>query len=144
MAELRKKFRSNGFGYKARGSSAEIPDGIVMMKSYEAGPVVVTFNTKINREEFTRLKASGAIPSPADFAKLDAISIAEDGYARSEWGDRVYNFSNVPAIEHMPYETGPFHGPLKAALLRSTSPPNFSFDLKSQAPFELHRLGLPL
>jgi hypothetical protein len=73
LAELRKKLGSNGFGYKARGSSAETPDGIVMMNSYEAGAVVVTFYTKINREEFIRLKASGAHPSPADCAELNAM-----------------------------------------------------------------------
>jgi hypothetical protein len=46
---------------------------------------------KINREEFSRVKASEANPSPADYAKLDAISITDDGYAKNEWGDRVYD-----------------------------------------------------
>jgi len=91
LAELRKRFGSNGFGYKARGYSAETPDGIVMMNSYEVGVVVVTFYTKINRDEFSSLKASGKNPWPADYAKLDAISIAEDNYATSEWGERVYD-----------------------------------------------------
>ena len=62
-----------------------------MMNSDEAGAVVVTFYTKIDRDEFSRLKASGANPSPAEYAKLDAISIAEDKYATSEWGERVYD-----------------------------------------------------
>lgn len=91
LTELRKRFGSNGFGFKARGSLAQTLDGIVMMNSYEAGAVIVTFYTKVNRDEFARLKASGANPSPADCAKLDAISIAADGYATSEWGERVYD-----------------------------------------------------
>jgi hypothetical protein len=91
LTELRKRFGSNGFGYKARGSIAETQDGIVMMNSYDAGGVIVTFYTKINRDEFSRVKGSGANPSPADYAKLDAISTADDRYAKNEWGDRVYD-----------------------------------------------------
>jgi hypothetical protein len=91
LAELRRRFGSNGFGFKSRGYSAETPDGVVMMNSYEVGAVVVTFYTKIKRDEFSRLKASGKNPSLADHAKLDAISIAEDIYATSEWGERVYD-----------------------------------------------------
>lgn len=62
-----------------------------MMNSYEAGGVVVTFYRKIKQGEFSRLKASGANPSVADYARLDAISIADDEYATSEWGERVYD-----------------------------------------------------
>ena len=62
-----------------------------MMNSYEAGAVVVTFYTKVNKDEFSRLKGSVAKPTLADYAKLDAISVAEDGYATSEWGERVYD-----------------------------------------------------
>ena len=91
LTELRKRFGSNGFGYKARGSIAETQDGIVMINSYDAGGAVVTFYTKINRDELSRVKASRANPSPADYAKLDAISIAANGYAKSEWGDRLYD-----------------------------------------------------
>lgn len=91
LTELRKRFGSNGFGYTGRGPAVETGDGIVMLNSYEASGVVITFYTKINRDEFSRAKVSGANPSPGDYAKLDAISLANDGYATSEWGDRVYD-----------------------------------------------------
>jgi len=91
LAELRKRFGSNGFGFKSRGPGVKTPDGFVMMNSFEVGTSVITFHTKIKGDKFQRLKASGADPSPADYAKLDAISIADDAYASREWGDRVYD-----------------------------------------------------
>jgi|ERR1035437_460510 hypothetical protein len=91
LSELRKRFGSNGFGFKGRDPAVKTPDGLVMMNSFEVDTLVITFYTKINGDEFQRLKASGANPSPADYAKLDAISIADDAYAKSEWGDRVYD-----------------------------------------------------
>jgi len=91
LAALRKRFGSNGFGFKSRGQGVKTPDGLVLMNSFEVGTSVITFYTKINGDEFERLKASGANPSPADYAKLDAISIADDAYANSEWGERFYD-----------------------------------------------------
>jgi len=91
LADLRKKFGSNGLGFKNRPAVIQIPNGVVMINSFEAGSAVITFYTKINENEFKLLKERGADPSPADFAKLDAISIADDSYANSEWGERVYD-----------------------------------------------------
>jgi len=91
LSELRKRFGSNGFEYTARGFVADTQDGVVMMNSYDAGGVVITFYTKINRDEFSRAKASGTNPLLADYAKLDAISLTNHAYANSEWGDRVYD-----------------------------------------------------
>ena len=91
LAELRVRFGSNGFSFQGRGPGVETPNGLVMMNSFEVGTFVVTFYTKINHDEFQRVQASGANPSPADYAKLDAISIAADAYAKSEWGDRIYD-----------------------------------------------------
>ena len=62
-----------------------------MMNSYEVGTVIITFYTKISPQEYFTNKSSGTNPSPADYAKLDAISIADAGYAKNEWGDRVYD-----------------------------------------------------
>ena len=62
-----------------------------MMNSYEASGVVITFYTKVNRDEYARVKSSGENPQLADYARLDAISIAASEYASSEWGDRVYD-----------------------------------------------------
>jgi hypothetical protein len=91
LNDLRKRFKSNGFEYQDRGSVADTQDGVVMLNSYEVGGAVITFYTKVSASEFSRAKASGANPSPADYAKLDAISIADDRYAKSEWGDRAYD-----------------------------------------------------
>jgi hypothetical protein len=91
LNELRKRFGSNGFEYTGRGSVANTQEGVVMMNSYDAGGVVITFYTKINRDEFSRANASRTDPSLADYAKLDAISLTDDGYAKNEWGDRVYD-----------------------------------------------------
>jgi hypothetical protein len=91
LSELRKRFGSNGFGFKERGPGVKTEDGFVMMNSWEVGTVVITFYTKIEADEYDRVKATGANPSPADYARLDAISIADADYAKSEWGDRVYD-----------------------------------------------------
>jgi hypothetical protein len=86
LSDLRKRFGSNGFGYKHRAPSVETGDGIVMVNSYAVGDLVITFFTKIDRDDYLRAKAS-----PADYAKLDAISIADNTYAQSEWNERVYD-----------------------------------------------------
>jgi len=91
LADIRKRFGSNGFGYRARGDALETQDGVVMINSYEVGKSVITFYTKINAQEYSRIKATIANSSPADYARLDAISIADDNYAKSEWGDPVYD-----------------------------------------------------
>ena len=85
LADLRKRFGSNGFGFKGRGGVAEIPGGVVLMNSYETGTVVVTFFTKVLDTE------PGDQTPIADRAKLDALSIASAEYASTEWGERVYD-----------------------------------------------------
>jgi hypothetical protein len=85
LSDLRRRFGSNGFGFKGRGAVISIPDGIVMMNSYEAATSVVTFFTKVIRST-----AGSQDSTPvADRAKLDAISIADAAYADSEWGQRA-------------------------------------------------------
>lgn len=57
-----------------------------MLNSYEIGDVIVTFYTKtlktISTDSHTPI---------ADNAKLDAISITDNNYARDEWGKRIYD-----------------------------------------------------
>ena len=60
-----------------------------MMNSYEVGTVVVTFYTTISRSDYSQVKVAGNSSPLADYAKLAAISIADNGYAESEWGERV-------------------------------------------------------
>jgi hypothetical protein len=91
LSEIRRRFGSNGFGFKDRGYVVKIEDSVVMINSYEVGTLVITFYTKISRQDYSRMRAAGSNPSPADYARLDAISIADPNYAKSEWGDRVYD-----------------------------------------------------
>jgi len=84
LTDLRRRFGSNGFAFKGRGSVLRIPDGVVMMNAYDAASVVVTFFTKV------AVKAKNSTPV-ADRAKLDSLSMADPDYAKSEWGERVYD-----------------------------------------------------
>jgi hypothetical protein len=86
LTDLRRRFGSNGFGFKGRGAVINIVGGIVMINSYEIGTTVVTFFTKIT--DPTESEDSAPV---ANRAKLDAISIADPAYAASEWGERVYD-----------------------------------------------------
>lgn len=87
LSDLRKRFGSNGLGFKGRGIVINIPDAVVMINSYETGSSVVTFFTKVIRNA-----AGSQEGAPVgDRARLDAISIADPSYADSEWGERVYD-----------------------------------------------------
>jgi len=89
LADIRKRFGSNGFGFKNRDAVISVPDGVVLFNSYEVGNVVVTFITKVNDNGAVSVKPE-EVPTPvADRAKLDAISIADAGYAETEWGTRL-------------------------------------------------------
>lgn len=91
LSDIRKRFGSNGFTFKRREGTIQVPDGVVLMSSYEVGNAVVTFITKV--------PVTGEQPAPqaapgsdiADRATLDAISISDPKYAESEWGERVYD-----------------------------------------------------
>jgi hypothetical protein len=90
LTELRKRFGSNGISFKERGGQMLAEDGAVMLNSYEVGNTVVTFYNKISNAEVGRLDPEGQ-GTIADHARLDAISIADADYAKSEWGDRIYD-----------------------------------------------------
>lgn len=89
LADLRKRFGSNGFGFKKRPHVAQTEGGIVLLNSWEVGTVVVTFYTTVNMADYTKVQAAEAAEPVSDYAKLDAISMANAAYARSEWGERV-------------------------------------------------------
>ena len=91
LGELRKRFGSNGFGFEHRPAVIQLEDGIPMINSYEVGTNIVTFTTKVAVTELARLKESGQGGAIADYARLDAISIASADYAKGEWGDRIYD-----------------------------------------------------
>ncbi len=92
LSDIRKRFGSNGFTFKRRQGTIQVPDGVVMMSSYEFGNAVVTFITKI---PVTGEQPSSPEAKPgsdiADQATLDAISISDPQYAENEWGTRVYD-----------------------------------------------------
>jgi hypothetical protein len=89
LADLRKRFGSDGFTFRGRRGSIAAPDGVALMYSWEVDKVVVTFYAKISHEDQARVQAEGSKETAADYAKLYAISIASSAYARSEWGARI-------------------------------------------------------
>jgi hypothetical protein len=86
LSDLRARFGSNGFAYSKRGGVITIPDGVVMLNSYEVGSNVVTFYTVAGA-----FADAGKGAGIAERAELDAISIADAQYAKSEWGECVYD-----------------------------------------------------
>ena len=91
LADLYKRFGSKGFGFKRRPNSRTTDDGVMLLNSWEAGNVVVTFYTRISAADDAKVKAAGTGEAGAAYAKLEGISIANTAYAKSEWGDRVYD-----------------------------------------------------
>jgi len=92
LSDIRKRFGSNGFTFRRRNGVIQVPDGVVMMNSYEIGNAVVTFITKVpvtgEQPASPEAKAGSEI---GDRATLDAISISDPKYAENEWGERVYD-----------------------------------------------------
>ena len=90
LAEIRKRFGSNGFAFKGQAGQLLAEDGAVLLNSYEVADSVITFYNKVSNAEVATLDPEGS-STVADHARLDAISIASQSYAKSEWGDRVYD-----------------------------------------------------
>ncbi|SEB62759.1 hypothetical protein [Terriglobus roseus] len=90
LTEIRKHFGSNGFAFKGQAGQLLADDGAVLLNSYEVGDAVITFYNKVNNAEVAKLDPNGQ-STFADHARLDAISIASQSYAMTEWGDRVYD-----------------------------------------------------
>jgi hypothetical protein len=91
LADLSRRFGSNGFSYKKRLHLRPTDNGFVLLNSWEVGSVVVTFTTRISAADYAKVQAAGARDAAAGYAKLDAISLANAAYAKSEWGDPVYD-----------------------------------------------------
>jgi hypothetical protein len=91
LSDVQKRFRSNGFQFKQRSGVVKVPDGIVMMNSYEFDSRVVTFFTKVSERDYLKAKKAGSDWVAADHARLDAISMTSSEYAQQEWGDRIYD-----------------------------------------------------
>jgi hypothetical protein len=91
LSDIQERFGSNGFQFKQRNGVINVPDGIVMMNSYEFDSRVVTFFTRVLERDYSKAKKTGTKWVAADHARLDAISIASSGYAEQEWGERIYD-----------------------------------------------------
>jgi hypothetical protein len=91
LTDIRRRFGSNGFEFKERGGVIDVPDGIVMLNSYEVGANVVTFFTKVSEADYTKAKSAGEKWDVADHARLVSVSVASAEYAQSEWGKRIYD-----------------------------------------------------
>jgi hypothetical protein len=91
LADLQKRFGSNGLRFKQRPRRRNTDDGVMLLNSWETGDVVVTFYTHISAADYARAQAAGAADASAANAKLEGISLANASFARSEWGDRVYD-----------------------------------------------------
>jgi hypothetical protein len=89
LADLRKRFGSDGFTFRGRRGSIQAPDGVALLYSWEVDKEIVTFYAKISTEDNARVRAEGSKETVADYAKLYAISMASAGYARNEWGARI-------------------------------------------------------
>ena len=89
LADIRKRLGSNGFTFQRRNGVIQVPDGTVTMTSFLVDDSIVTFITKVPIDGDQAESRAGSGASPADRAKLDAISIAAPKYAESEWGDRI-------------------------------------------------------
>jgi len=91
LTDLRKRFGSGGFGFQNRSTAIEGDDGgTVMMNSYEVGTNVVTFITRVSKDDYARSKDPSAKVDLAGHARLDAIMISDSQYAIREWGPRIY------------------------------------------------------
>ena len=92
LAQLRKRLGSNGFGFQNRPGVVPTEDGVILVNSYEIGKTIVTFYTKAHPQVHLQVKASDPNFSPADYSKLDAISLADPSYAKNAgWGDKIYD-----------------------------------------------------
>jgi hypothetical protein len=95
LAEMEKRFGSNGFAFKKRPHVTRTDDGIMLLNSWEVDNVVITLYTRISGVDYDKAQAAGAngggSTPGAEFARLEGISMANAAYAKSEWGDRIPN-----------------------------------------------------
>ena len=89
LKDLEAKFGSEGLGFRGRPHSRETATGYVLLNSWEADKVVVTFYTAISAKDYAQVRATGDDAGLAEHATLVGISIADATYAKTEWGGRI-------------------------------------------------------
>lgn len=80
LADIRARYGSNGYMYKAHGPAQIVPEGVIMRNSYgfaNLPTVAITFVTKITRNPGKDI---------ANSAKLDSIILADTSYVDVIWG----------------------------------------------------------
>lgn len=92
LAQIRTRLGSNGFGFQNRAGVIPTGMGVVMLNSYQVGKVIVTFYTKVDEQKYLLMKNSDPNSSIADYATLEAISLADLNYVKAAgWGDMIYD-----------------------------------------------------
>ena len=90
LTEIRAKLGSNGMSYVKRRPLVSLPEGVVLINSYEVGSAILTFYAVVAIEDVAKGRAEAAKGGLALFAKLTSISIATPEYALAEWGEPLY------------------------------------------------------
>jgi hypothetical protein len=99
LADLSKRFGSNGFAFKKRPHVTRTDDGVMLLNSWEVENVMITFYTRISEADYDKAQGAGANGDGsaagstigAEYAKLAGISMANAAYAKSEWGVQIPN-----------------------------------------------------
>lgn len=90
LAEVRTKFGSGGMSYAKRPPLLTLPEGAVLVTSFEVGPVVMTFYGVVLTEDVVKAREDAAKGGFALYAKLDSISVTTPEFAKVQWGDPMY------------------------------------------------------
>jgi hypothetical protein len=89
LADIRAHAQNNGFAFKEHLIDMR-PDGLALFNAYEvegAPGVVVTFVTKLSRQDDERLRTGKATVDINRAARLDAIILADAEYLDTIWGN---------------------------------------------------------
>lgn len=90
LAEVRTKLGSGGMSYTKRPPMLSLPEGIVLVNSFEVGPLVYTFYGVVRSEDMAKGREQAASGGFALFAKLDSVSITSPAFAQAQWGEPMY------------------------------------------------------
>lgn len=90
LAEVRTKLGSGGMAFAKRPPILTLPEGVVLVQSFEVGAVVMTFYGVVLAEDVPKGRAQAATGGFALYAKLDSVSITSPEFAKAQWGDAMY------------------------------------------------------
>ena len=96
LMDIRKKMGSNGMGFSERPMVSQIPNGVIMLNTYDISGVLVTFITKVSGSDLKLVQQKQKEISIA--AKLDAIIITSNEYAAVAWGKQQRDPAYRPGV----------------------------------------------